>query len=141
VISFRHCAAKGLQVGDSFTITRCFTEEDIRLFAKFSGDYSSVHFDASDAQIFHFKTPIPHGLTATPINEIGGQIGWMALSMTLHYTDPVYVGDAITCRWVIKEVDETGHAMAAITITNEVGDTVLEAETTGVVSGVVERKV
>lgn len=46
MISFRQRAAKGLQVGDSFTVSRRFSEQDIQRFATISRDYNPVHFDA-----------------------------------------------------------------------------------------------
>jgi acyl dehydratase len=133
VINFRQRAAKGLQVGESFTVSRRFTEEDIQLFARISRDYNPVHFDARYAEARRFRAPISHGLlTASLVTEIGGQIGWLAAGMTFHFKKPVYAGDTITCHWVIKEMDDKGRATAAITMTNEAGITVLKAETNGV---------
>ncbi len=34
--SFRQRAAEGLQTGDSFTLSRCFSQEDIQRFAQIS---------------------------------------------------------------------------------------------------------
>ncbi|MFJ2362686.1 MaoC family dehydratase [Pseudomonas sp. NPDC087697] len=142
MISFRQRAVKGLQVGDSFTVSRHFCEEDIQVFARISRDYNPVHFDARYAEARRFRAPISHGLlTASLVTEIGGQIGWLASGMTFHFKKPVYAGDTITCHWVIKAMDDRGRATAAITMTNEQGITVLEAETSGVVPGVKEREI
>jgi acyl dehydratase len=126
----------------SITVSRRFSEEDIQAFARISRDYNPVHFDARFAEARHFRAPICHGLlTASLITEIGGQIGWLAAGMIFQFKNPVYAGDTITCYWVIKAMDDKGRATAAITMTNEEGITVLEAETSGVVPGVKERKV
>jgi 3-hydroxybutyryl-CoA dehydratase len=61
--------------------------------------------------------------------------------MTFHFKKPVYVGDTITCHWVITDMDEKGRATAAITMTNEDDIIVLEAETSGVVPGMKEREI
>ncbi|KJZ63815.1 MaoC family dehydratase [Pseudomonas fluorescens] len=142
MISFRQRAAKGLQVGDSFTVSRRFSEEDIQRFASISRDYNPVHFDARFAEARGFRAPVSHGLlTASLVTEIGGQIGWLASGMTFHFKKPVYVGDTITCHWVITDIDEKGRATAAITMTNEDNIIVMEAQTSGVVPGVKERAI
>ncbi|WP_095133347.1 MaoC family dehydratase [Pseudomonas sp. Irchel s3h14] len=142
MISFRQRAAKGLQVGDSFTVSRHFSEEDIQRFANISRDYNPVHFDASFAEARGFRAPVSHGLlTASLVTEIGGQIGWLASGMTFHFNKPVYAGDTITCHWLITGIDEKDRATAAITMTNEDDIIVLEAQTSGVVPGVKGREI
>jgi acyl dehydratase len=137
----RERAADGLQVGDRFTIVRCFTEDDIRQFAQISRDYNPVHCDARYAQLRRFKAPIAHGLlTASLVTEIGGQIGWLATGMSFEFKRPVYPGEPITCHWLIADIDERGHAKAEVRILNAQGVTVLEATTTGVLPGTEERE-
>jgi acyl dehydratase len=36
---------EGLKAGDSFSISRTFTEEDVSLFAGITRDYNPVHFE------------------------------------------------------------------------------------------------
>ena len=132
--SFRERAAEGLQAGDTFTVSRTFTDDDITLFAKISGDYNPVHFDARFAKAKNFSAPICHGLlTASLITEIGGQIAWLASGMNFRFKAPVYVGETITCTWVIAEIDKKGRAKASITITKDDGVTVMEAEIKGII--------
>lgn len=132
--SFREQAAEGLKVGDTFTISRTFTDDDITMFAKISGDYNPVHFDARFAKAKNFSAPICHGLlTASMITEIGGQIAWLASGMSFKFKAPVYVGETITCSWVITEIDKKGRAKASITITKKDGITVMEAEINGII--------
>jgi acyl dehydratase len=139
---FRKRAAAGLHVGDAFQTARTFTEEDISRFAGISRDYNPVHFDARFAEAKNFSGPICHGLlTASMATEIGGQIGWLASGMNLRFKYPVYVGETITCRWVITEMDENGRAAASVTMTKPGGITALEGEIRGVVPGRRERDV
>ena len=42
----RNRTIEGLQIGDKFTISRRFTEEDVKVFADITCDYNPVHFDA-----------------------------------------------------------------------------------------------
>lgn len=138
----RERAAEGLQAGDSFRTTRTFTDDDVTLFARISRDYNPIHFDARFAKARNFPAPICHGLlSASLLTEIGGQIGWLASVMNLRFKGPVYVGETITCHWVITAIDQRGRAKASVTITNEVGVTVIEAEIGGIVPGLEERRV
>ena len=139
---FRERAAEGLQVGDSFRTSRTFTEDDVIRFARMSRDYNPVHFDARFAKAKNFPAPICHGLLAASlVTEIGGQIGWLASAMNFRFKGPVYVGETITCSWVMAAIEQNGRAKASVTITKEDGTTVIEAEINGVVPGVEERKV
>jgi len=138
----RERAAEGLQVGDSFRTTRTFTEEDVSHFAQISRDYNPVHFDVRFANARNFPTPICHGLlVGSLLTEIGGQIGWLASDMNFRFKGPVYVGQTITCDWVVTAVDQKGRAKASITMTNEEDVTVIDAEIGGLVPGPEERKV
>ena len=142
MVGFRERAAEGLQVGDSFGTTRTFTDDDVTLFAQISRDYNPVHFDARFAKAKNFSAPICHGLlVASLATEIGGQIGWLASAMNFRFKGPVYVGETITCSWVMTAIDQNGRAKASVTITKEDGVTVIEAEIIGVVPGVEERKI
>lgn len=139
---FRERAAEGLQVGDSFRISRTFTEDDVIRFARISRDYNPVHFDARFAKAKNFSAPICHGLLAASlVTELGGQIGWLASAMNFRFKGPVYVGETITCSWVMAAIEQNGRAKASVTITKEDGATVIEAEISGVVPGLEERKV
>ena len=142
MVGLRERATEGLQVGDSFRTTRTFTDDDVTLFAKISRDYNPIHFDARFAKARNFSAPICHGLLAVSlITEIGGQIGWLASGMNLRFKGPIYVGKTITCNWVITEIDQKDRAKASVTITNEYGVTVIEAEISGIVPGLEARKV
>jgi len=139
---FRELVAEGFQVGDTFRTSRTFTEDDVALFARISRDYNPVHFDARFAKAKNFSAPICHGLLAASLaTEIGGQIGWLASSMNFRFKGPVYVGETITCTWVMTAIDQNGRAKASVTTTKEDGAAVIEAEINGIVPGLEERKV
>ena len=142
MVGLRERAAEGLHVGDSFRTRRTFTDDDVTLFAQISRDYNPIHFDARFAKAKNFSAPICHGLLAASlVTEIGGQIGWLASAMNFQFKGPVYVGETITCNWVITAIDQKGRAKTSVTINNEDGVTVIEAEINGVVPGLEERKV
>ena len=142
MVGFRERAAEGLKVGDSFRTSRTYTDDDVILFAQISRDYNPVHFDARFAKARNLSAPICHGLLAASLaTEIGGQIAWLAADMNLQFKAPVYVGETITCSWVITAIDQNGRAKASVTLTKEDGVTVIEAEVSGIMPGLEERKV
>jgi 3-hydroxybutyryl-CoA dehydratase len=142
MVGFRERAAEGVQVGDSFRTSRTFTDDDVIRFAKISRDYNPVHFDARFAKARNLPAPICHGLLAASlVTEIGGQIGWLASAMNFRFKGPVYVGETVTCTWVITAIDHKGRAKASVTLIKQDGVTVIEAEISGMVPGVEERKV
>lgn len=142
MLDFRQRAADGLGVGDSFTTSRTYTLDDVNGFAKLSRDYNPVHFDARFARARKLLAPISHGLlTASLATEIGGQIGWLASAMNFRFKGPVYVGETISCSWVITAIDQQGRANARVIMSNGKGVSVIEGEISGIVPGVEERKV
>jgi len=138
----RRKAIAGLAPGDSFTVTRSFTEEDTAAFAAMSGDYNPVHFDDRFAKARNFPSRICHGLlVASLLTEIGGQIGWLASGMNFRFRKPVYCGDSIECRFVITEVDERNRAKAEVTFTNQRAEIVIKADLMGIIPGDRERSI
>jgi len=138
----RRKASEGLKTGDTFSVSRTFTEQDVVQFAAISRDYNPVHCDDRFAEVKKFDGRICHGLlVASLITEIGGQIGWLATGMNMEFKKPVYFGDTIKCDFTITEIDERGRAEAEMMFTNENGLLVLEAVLTGILPGDREKKV
>ena len=132
MVDIRGKTISGLKAGDSFIISRTFSEKDMIAFAGITRDYNPVHFDDRFAKAKNFKGRICHGLlTAGMITEIGGQIGWLATQMNFKFIKPVYLGDTITCCFTITEVDEHGWARAEGTMQNQEGLVMVEAWITG----------
>ena len=99
------------EIGDSFSVTRTFTEEDVIRFADVSRDYNPVHYERLFAEAKNFDDRICHGLLiGSMLTEIGGQIGWLASGMNFKFKHPVYFGDTITCHFTIAEKHEKGRA-------------------------------
>ena len=89
MISIRKKAIEGFQVGDTFSISRTFSEDDVIRFAEITRDYNPIHFDDRFAAVKGFEGRICHGLLAAGLlTEIGGQIGWLASSMHFQYRKP-----------------------------------------------------
>ena len=90
-----------MQVGDVISWRRTFTEEDIRLFARVSGDAGEHHLVPDE-----YGRLMAHGLlTATLPTKIGGDINLIASEMTFAFHRPVFVGDTITCEVTVTELE------------------------------------
>ena len=138
----RNRTIKGLQVGDTFTISRRFTEVDMMTFAAVTRDYNAVHFNSQFSEAKNFKDRICHGLlVGSMLTEIGGQIGWLASVMNFRFKQPVYFGETITCRFTIIDIDERLRAKAEAVYFNQDGNLVLEAELKGILPDAVERRI
>jgi 3-hydroxybutyryl-CoA dehydratase len=82
-----------MHVGDVISWQRTFTEDDISLFAKLSGDEGEHHLVPNKEGRL-----MAHGLlTATLPTKIGGDINLIAREMTFAFHRPVFAGDTITC--------------------------------------------
>ena len=138
----RNRTIQGLQTGDTFTISRHFTEKDMMTFAGVTRDYNAVHFNSQFSGAKNFKDRICHGLlVGSMLTEIGGQIGWLATVMNFRFKQPVYFGETITCKFTITDIDERLRASAEAVYFNQDGDLVLEAELKGILPGEVERRI
>ena len=138
----RRAAIAGLRAGDVFKARRSFTRDEVERFASISKDYNPVHFDPRFARARGFDGLICHGLhVASVATEIGGQLGWLASGLTVRFRKPVYVGDTVECRLVVREVGPDGRATADVVFSNQRGEVVMSAEMTGIVAGAKEREV
>lgn len=91
-----------MKAGDVVTWERAFTEDDVRLFSKFSGDTGAHHLQP-DA----LGRLMVHGLlTATLPTKIGGDINFIAREMTFRFHRPVFSGDTVRCEVKIVELTE-----------------------------------
>jgi 3-hydroxybutyryl-CoA dehydratase len=132
----------GMKRGDSFVVSRTFTEQDVIAFADISRDYNPVHFDHRFAKVKNFHSRICHGLLVGSIlTEIGGQIGWLASGMSFRFKKPVYWGDKIECHFIITDLDDRNRAKAEAVFKNQHGDIVMEAHLTGNIPDMPERSV
>ncbi len=133
---------QGLQIGDTFTVSRRFSEEDVMVFADVTCDYNPVHFDSRFADAKNFNARICHGLLiGSLLTQVGGQIGWLASVMNFRFKQPVYFDETITCRFTITAIDERRRARAEAVYVNQKGSIVLEAELEGILPDESERSV
>jgi acyl dehydratase len=138
----RNQTIQGLTVGETFTVSRKFTEQDMITFADITRDYNPIHFDERFVAAKNLKGRICHGLlVGSLLTEIGGQIGWLASEMNFRYKKPVYFGDTIECSLTITKIDRRNRARAEAIYRNQDGVVVLEAGLAGILPGDREREV
>ena len=125
---------KGLKKGDTFEITRTFSEQDVMVFGDVSRDYNPIHYDQRFVETKGFDRKICHGLlVGGMITQIGGQIGWLASGVNFKFNKPVYMGDTVTCSLTLTKMNAKGKATAAAQFTNQDGTVVMEAELFGII--------
>jgi 3-hydroxybutyryl-CoA dehydratase len=121
-----------MQVGDVRVWERTFTEEDVRLFTRFSGDEGEHHL-APDEQ----GRLMVHGLlTATLPTKIGGDMNFIARELTFQFHRPVFAGDTIRCEVTLVELepaDQYVRVHSKWVCRNQLGKDVMTGEARGVV--------
>ena len=107
-----------LVVGEEFVSpARTITEADIVNFAGLSGDWNPIHTDEEHAKKTPFQRRIAHGLlglsiasglfTRTPLAVSLQSTVIAFLGLTWNFTAPIFIGDTIRVKIVVKEKRET----------------------------------
>jgi phosphotransacetylase/acyl dehydratase len=123
-----------IKIGDSATLTRTLTKQDIQLFATVTGDMNPAHLDEAYAKTDIFHQIVGHGMwTASMFSVLlGMQLpgpGTLYLGQTLKFLKPVTLGDTITASVkVLKKDDKHQHITFETLCSNEKGDHILEGE-------------
>jgi len=121
-----------IQVGDRAQLTRTFTQEDVEVFARISGDCNPLHLDHAFATKTRFGRCIVHGaLVSSLISAVlGMQLpgpGSIYLSQELKFLKPVYPGDTVTAQVeVIAMRNDKPIITLKTTCVNQMGERVIE---------------
>lgn len=122
------------KVGDSATISKTITQEDIQQFADLTGDSNPVHVNEELAQKTRFKGRIAHGMWGASLISavIGTKLpgpGTIYLGQTLSFKAPVYPGDTVTAKCTVKKVREDKSIITLDTkCENQKGDLIVDGE-------------
>ena len=125
-----------IAIGDSDSIQRTLTHEDIQLFAVLSGDANPAHLDAEYAAATRFHGVIAHGMWGGALISavLGTRLpgpGTVYLAQTLHFRLPVRVGDTLTVGVAVTAKDAAKKLVTlACTCVNQDGKTVIDGEAT-----------
>ena len=120
-----------IQVGDSACLVRTLRQEDIQMYAIMSGDINPSHVDPEYAHSSMLREVIAHGMWGGALisNVLGTQFpgpGTVYKDQTLHFAQPVRVGDTltvtITCE---KKFPRNHHMVFDCLCTNQDGQKVI----------------
>ena len=103
-----------IKVGDSASLVRTLTKDDISIFAAMSGDINPAHVDAEYAKSDMFHKIIAHGMWGGSLisTVLGTKLpgpGAIYLGQTLKFLKPVGLGDRITVSVKVRAKDPEKH--------------------------------
>ena len=96
-----------IRVGDSVSLSRTLTKQDIELFAVMSGDVNPIHVDEAFARDDMFHKIIAHGMWGGTListllgTELPGP-GTIYRSQTLNFPHPVVLGDTVVVTVTVR---------------------------------------
>jgi 3-hydroxybutyryl-CoA dehydratase len=124
-------------VGHTVSFTKTVSDEDVRLFARVTGDDQPLHLDDAFAAKTRFKQRIAHGMLSAGFISaaLGTRLapGFVVvyLSQQLQFRRPVAIGDAITVDAEVTALDAEKRILTVRTdCQNQSGETVTRGEAT-----------
>ncbi|MCL6263608.1 MaoC family dehydratase [Craterilacuibacter sp. RT1T] len=122
-----------LKIGDFAEYAKTITEADILMFAAVSGDDNPVHINQEYAEQTMFGGRIAHGmLTASLISTVVGTRlpgpGTIYLSQSTRFKAPVKIGQTVTARATVTELDPAKKRVKFATQCFVAGNVILEGE-------------
>ncbi|MFN8447593.1 MAG: MaoC family dehydratase [Anaerolineae bacterium] len=121
-------------IGETASRTMTISDEDVRAFAKITGDTNSIHLDDAYAATTPFGRRIVHGmLTASLISAVIGNdlpgIGTIYLGQDLKFRAPVFIGDTVTATVeIVRYREDKRITTLRTTCTKADGTLVIEGE-------------
>jgi phosphate acetyltransferase len=105
-----------IQVGDTASLVRTLRQEDIQMYAIMSGDINPSHVDPEYAHSSMLREVIAHGMWGGALisNVLGTQFpgpGTVYADQTLHFHQPVRVGDTLTVTLTCEKKFPRNHHM------------------------------
>lgn len=106
-----------INVGDSASLMRTLSKEDIELFAVMSGDINPAHVDEEFARGDLFHHIIAHGMWGAALisTVLGTKLpgpGAIYLGQTLQFRHPVFVGDTVTVTVTVTAKQTDGYRVS-----------------------------
>ena len=123
-------------VGDEITLQHTVSAADIDRFAELTGDFAPQHVDDEYMKSTRYGKRIAHGVlvlgfSTTASTELGKRLGKPSVSYgydRLRFPAPVFVGDALTVRYTVAEVDrERERVVAEVRVVRAEGEVCVAA--------------
>jgi phosphate acetyltransferase len=126
-----------ITIGESASLERTVTKQDIDLYATVSGDANPTHLDEAFAKQAKFKGTVAHSMYSAGLissllgNRLPGA-GTVYLAQELRFAAPVYAADTITVTVTAREKLAAAERLVRFdcTCVNQDGQTVLEGVAT-----------
>ncbi|HEY0547804.1 MAG TPA: MaoC family dehydratase [Pyrinomonadaceae bacterium] len=135
-----------LQVGETASLSKTITDDDIHAFADLVGDHNPVHLDDSYAKGTRFGRRIAHGMLSASLisallaNKLPGE-GTVYLSQTLQFVAPVFPGDTVTARVTVMKVREDKPIVTLETVcVNQNEETLINGEAVVLIARELKKK-
>jgi len=123
-----------ISIGESASLVRTLTVQDIELFAIVSGDVNPAHVDAEYAKSDMFHKVIAHGMWGGALfstllgTELPGP-GTIYLNQSLRFLAPVGVGDTVTAVVKVVAKNEKNHGVTLdCTVINQKGMVIITGQ-------------
>ena len=123
-----------LRAGDFAEFAKTVTEADIILYAGITGDLNPAHINEEYAKNTFFKTRIAHGMLCAGFISaaIGTGLpgpGTIYIRQELDFKAPVHIGDTITARVEVSEINtEKNRVVLKTSCTNQGGGLVIDGQ-------------
>ncbi|MFB6071328.1 MAG: hotdog domain-containing protein [Halanaeroarchaeum sp.] len=118
--------------GETRSVERTFTVDDVRQFGELTGDDQSRHTETDETG----RVMVQGLLTATLPTKLGSESEVLASSMDIDFRRPVYTGDPITCRSTferVREREDRYEITTDVVCENGDGETVLTSTNEGLI--------
>jgi acyl dehydratase len=121
-------------LGQSASLVRTVSAEDVEAFAALSGDTNPVHLDESYAAASRFGRRIVHGmLVGSFVSTLLGTrfpgTGTIYMGQSLSFLRPVFLGDTLTVTGTVTAYrPEKAILTIATVVTNQSGEPVVSGE-------------
>jgi acyl dehydratase len=121
-----------IEVGESASLERALSWEDIELFAVVSGDVNPAHVDEEYARSDMFHAIVGHGMWGAALIStlLGTRLpgpGTIYLEQTLRFRHPVTIGDTVTVTVTVASKEPERHRVVLdCRCVNQRGETVIE---------------
>ncbi|AHZ24090.1 MaoC family dehydratase (plasmid) [Haloferax mediterranei ATCC 33500] len=124
-------ASENINPGDTVTFSKTISDEDVRAFAKVSGDTNRLHLDETFAEGTRFGGRIVHGtlvsgLISAALARLPGVTVY--LSQDMRFLNPVQIGSRLTAEVEVVEALAEDRFRLSTTVTNADGEAVIEGE-------------
>lgn len=123
-----------IKIGDSASVTKAFSQEEVVQFSEISGDHNPIHLDEAFAAESIFGERIVHGMLVASLfsgligEELPGQ-GTIYLSQSVSFKAPVLIAEEVTATVEVIAIREDKPIITLkTTCRNTAGKVVIKGE-------------